>query len=323
MPSPRGLTRQLGRSTQAGVDNLGPYLLHVVWSLVALSGLFLGLRAYCKLRRRRPLWWDDHFLTASWITLVISVVLQSVGVHYGLGKPYADQYEQGTISTVAQYSYIAGFFSILATCWSKTSFAISLLRIATGREMRWFIWFIIITVNLMLGSNGAIQWVQCWPIGKLWNWEMEGSCLPPNTIQVYNAFIASFSGLMDIILALLPWKIIWDLTINKKEKLGVLVAMSTGILAGIMSFLKIKTLYVIGNSNATTVDLFIFGTAEPATAIMAASIPVLRALIRREPGQKPTAFIGMDNHRIRTQPSPELSLLDGERMHVKKSMEQA
>lgn len=41
---------------------------------------------------------------------------------------------------------------------------------------------------------------------------------------------AAFSGLMDIVLALLPWKIIWAVTINKKEKLGALVAMSAGVL---------------------------------------------------------------------------------------------
>lgn len=35
---------------------------------------------------------------------------------------------------------------------------------------------------------------------------------------------------MDIVLAVIPWKIIWTIAINKKEKLGALVAMSAGIL---------------------------------------------------------------------------------------------
>jgi hypothetical protein len=42
---------------------------------------------------------------------------------------------------------------------------------------------------------------------------------------------------------------------------------------------------------ATTVDLQILGTAEPATAIMAASIPMLRVLIQRDSGSKPSRFI--------------------------------
>lgn len=35
---------------------------------------------------------------------------------------------------------------------------------------------------------------------------------------------------MDIVLAFVPWKVIWSLTMNKKEKFGVLVAMSMGVL---------------------------------------------------------------------------------------------
>lgn len=35
---------------------------------------------------------------------------------------------------------------------------------------------------------------------------------------------------MDITLALLPWKIILSMTMNKREKLGVLLAMSMGVL---------------------------------------------------------------------------------------------
>lgn len=163
------------------------------------------------------------------VVLVASVALQSVGVTYGLGQRYAVQRAEGTVSQVALYSTAAGFGSILATCWSKTSFAISLLRISDGR-VRWFIWFVIITVNLVLGSNGAIQWAQCWPVAKRWHYELEGECFPSKTVQNYNTFVAAYSGLMDIILALLPWKIIWTVAINKREKLGAMVAMSAGLL---------------------------------------------------------------------------------------------
>ncbi len=65
-----------------------------------------------------------------------------------------------------------------------------------------------------------------------------------------------------------------------------------------MAFLKIRTLYTIGNDNTTTVDLFIFGTAEPATAIMAASIPVLRALIKGRDETRPARFVEVDDEKL-------------------------
>lgn len=39
-----------------------------------------------------------------------------------------------------------------------------------------------------------------------------------------------YSGVMDVVLALFPWKIIWAMRMNRKEKTGVLFAMSMGVL---------------------------------------------------------------------------------------------
>ncbi|KAK4099175.1 hypothetical protein N658DRAFT_475911 [Parathielavia hyrcaniae] len=287
---PQILVQQLSRRDD-GSDhqNHGPYLLRVIWPLAALSTLFLALRLYCKLSRRHRLFWDDYFLLASWVSVIYSIALQTVAVTYGLGKPYSDISDEN-ISHLGMLSMAAGFGTILATCWSKTSFAITLLRISDG-GMRHFIWFIIISVNLVLASNGIIHWVQCWPVEKTWHYHMPGTCFPSDVVRYYNTAVAVFSGVMDIVLALLPWKIIWTISINKRERLGALVAMSAGVVTGVMAFLKIPTMYVIGNANATTVDLQIFGTAEPATAIMAASIPMLRVLIQRETVSRPTRFI--------------------------------
>lgn len=41
---------------------------------------------------------------------------------------------------------------------------------------------------------------------------------------------AAYSGTADVVLALLPWKIIWNAKIRRSEKLGALFAMSMGIL---------------------------------------------------------------------------------------------
>jgi len=51
---------------------------------------------------------------------------------------------------------LGGFFSIVSAAWSKTSFAITLLRISDGWTYK-FIWFIIISVNLSLGLAAAVH----------------------------------------------------------------------------------------------------------------------------------------------------------------------
>ncbi len=84
-----------------------------------------------------------------------------------------------------------------------------------------------------------------------------------------------YSGSMDILLAILPWKIVWKVAIHKREKFGALVAMSMGVLyvlfdsqlsthtdrpllssSGIIAFMKIISLKDISDSSckSTTVN---------------------------------------------------------------------
>lgn len=144
-------------------------------------------------------------------------------------------------------SNTSGFFSILAAMWSKTSFAITVLRISNG-WMKGLIWFIILSVNISLGFGALSTYIQCSPTEKLWKPSIPGKCWPKEFIISYQVFTAgqysnaislgiwkanvavAYSGTMDIVLAILPWWIIWPLTMSTKEKVGVLLAMSMGVL---------------------------------------------------------------------------------------------
>lgn len=125
------------------------------------------------------------------VSLVVSTSLQSVGVSHGLGRHYYDLTLEA-VDAVSLYSISAGFASILATSWSKTSFATSLLRITSGGT-RACVWLIILSVNLVMAANGTLQWVQCWPVRKQWNTGMEGTCIPHHVVQNYNTFAAGVS----------------------------------------------------------------------------------------------------------------------------------
>ena len=92
-------------------------------------------------------------------------------------------------SRVSLFSIAAGFGSILATAWSKVAFGLSLLRISTGR-MRAAVWVVIVSTNVVFGVNGLIQWIQCWPVAKAWDWYLEGSCWSSETVQDVNTAVA-------------------------------------------------------------------------------------------------------------------------------------
>ncbi|AEO64952.1 uncharacterized protein THITE_2046138 [Thermothielavioides terrestris NRRL 8126] len=96
--------------------------------------------------------------------------------------------------------------------------------------MKWLIWFIIISVNIMLGVSAAIMWIRCCPVARLWIFDMEGTCWPSYVVKDYQTFATVYSGALDIVLSLLPRRIVWNDAIYKKEKIGALIAMSFGVL---------------------------------------------------------------------------------------------
>ena len=185
------------------------------------------------------------------MALAATSAFLSVCVSLGFGKHNADIPGEN-FTHLLLFSYCAGFASILAALWSKISFGITLLRISKRKRHRSLLWFMVVSVSLVLGASATIHWVQCWPIDRLWRSDVEGQCLPRRLLINYNVFAAgmkgflvgskrkglrpwtnaviAYSGAADISLALFPWFIIWADTIGRKEKLGVVISMSMGVL---------------------------------------------------------------------------------------------
>ncbi len=113
----------------------------------------------------------------------------SLSITLGFGKPLW-QFDFRFLPQFLLYSNVAGSFSILAAQLSKTSFAITVLRISSG-GIKWLIWFIILSVNVALGLAIAFTWVQCDPIRKTWEVTLDGTCWNKMIVVRYNIFTAS------------------------------------------------------------------------------------------------------------------------------------
>ncbi|KAK0719144.1 hypothetical protein B0H67DRAFT_484630 [Lasiosphaeris hirsuta] len=261
-------------------DNAGPKLNAIVWFLTAISGVFLGVRVLLKFSRNKGLWWDDIFLIAAWVCITIESALLTSLTHLGYGLHIWD-FNLANMAQLLLTVNVTGTFSVTAAIWSKTSFAITLLKLTHGWA-RYLVWYIIVSMNIAMGLSALFPWVQCTPVRKAWDLTVVGgSCWDPTTTVYYNIFSAAYSATMDFALALLPWTVIWGLQMKRKEKIGVAVAMSMGIFAGIMGIIKTSKIMVMLSADfADGVDLFLWGNAETTVTIIAASIPTLRVLIR-------------------------------------------
>ncbi|KAK9420247.1 hypothetical protein SUNI508_06516 [Seiridium unicorne] len=262
------------------VPDRGPEVLAVSWTLPVLSLIFLVLRLYCKFMRHRGLWWDDHVLTASWIACLVCSIILTVNVRAGFGKHQMDIATEN-LAPIGMRGVIVGIFMVIATGWSKTSFALTLLRLVNGWQ-KTALWVIIVTVNIFLTLSGFTNLLQCSPVDKVWQPYLPGTCWPSNVNLGISIFAAAYSALMDLALALAPWFLILKLQMKRREKFGVAVAMSMGVFAAVTGIIKCVKLQALASANFfyDGGDLSIWSMAEIHTTIMAASIPVLRALGR-------------------------------------------
>lgn len=208
-----------------------PEILGLVWAMAVFAAVFLGLRLWIKMRSHKGLWWDDHLLVASWVMLALFAATTTVCTKAGLGSHVRDAEVQQTPLQLGVL--VATVFSVLGAAWSKTSFALTLLRITREGDQRVVylgIWAVIVTMNLVLTFNAIVQFIWCAPAARAWRPDLEGKCWPRSVVVQYTQFAAYYSASMDFVLALVPWKVLVGLRMRLKEKLGVLVCMSLGIL---------------------------------------------------------------------------------------------
>lgn len=236
-PDGNGMTNMNGTAAGATSDSWsrfgasGPEVLGLVWALTAIALLLLTARIYTKRRSQKGLWWDDYLLLASWTMLGLFAGTTTYCVHVGLGSHNGSDNVQ--MSPIQLGTIIATVFSVFGAAWSKTSFALTLLRITRVGESRvlyWGIWAIVVILNLVLTFNAIIFFIYCDPPSGAWDSSIHAKCWNRNVVVTYTKFAAAYSAAMDFILAFVPWTVIMRLRMRFKEKLGVAVCMSLGVL---------------------------------------------------------------------------------------------
>ncbi|KAK7946928.1 uncharacterized protein PG986_011249 [Apiospora aurea] len=226
--------------------------------------------------------------------LIVCVALNTYITSLGMGRHYSTISHDNKV-TIGRDTIIVAAFAILSSCLSKTSFAVTLYRLFTNRWMRFFLLFVVVTVNLFLHSVWITGFLKCRPIEKVWDPSVEGVCWDKQKLAKWQSFASYYSSIIDFVLAFLPWKTLLKMTMPLREKIGVTVAMSMGAIAGITGIVKSVLVTTITDPDITysRIDLTIWTVTEPAVTIMAASLPVLYVALQTPPirttaNQEPT-----------------------------------
>ncbi|KAI8947962.1 hypothetical protein F4801DRAFT_558929 [Xylaria longipes] len=266
----------------AATDTMAPLIQGFVWAIAGLSLFFCSLRLYIKWKYRGKLWYDDYILAAAMALLIVNAGLVQRTIVIGYGKHIEE-----IIATMPQeirwiliYLQILSGVVRLSTCLARVSFAITLLQLSNTREKQ-FVWFAITTLLIVAIPAVVLPFVSCIPFAKIFDHSVPGTCLGDSVSIGYFIFEGASTSLIDFSLVILPWRILTRLQIRRVEKLGASFAMSLGVLSGVVTIVKVIYTNQIRDYDYTysTADLTIWNMVEPASVIIAASLPNLRVFI--------------------------------------------
>jgi hypothetical protein len=150
------------------------------------DGLGIPSDRYRYLTRTQPADTTPWRSRASQVVLIGDAVLVSVMVHNGMGEHTYDITPQ-QFEVLGPLIVARATLTIIATVWTKTSFAVTVLRLAEG-WLKWVLWYIIISMNIAMGLSAIFGYVQCTPIAKSINHLLPGTCWDANVLIDYSIF---------------------------------------------------------------------------------------------------------------------------------------
>jgi hypothetical protein len=85
-------------------------------------------------------------------------------------------------------------------------------------------------MNIFMTLSAILNFFDCNPPAKTWDSTIPGTCWDDVVHLGIDIASSGYSAACDLALALIPWLVVINLQMKNKEKIGVAVAMSMGVL---------------------------------------------------------------------------------------------
>ncbi|KAF2234782.1 hypothetical protein EV356DRAFT_532582 [Viridothelium virens] len=287
--------------------NKGPGILAVSWIEAGVGLVVLSARIYTRSRIVRNMGWDDWTMVFATILALVTTILVTLEVNFGVGRHAIHLEPQDVISAV-KIIWLTVPFSTMSACFGKISISLLLMQIINrNRAGKIFLSCLIITlfiVNLLLT---IITFAQCRPVTFLWDKlnphvGYAGKCWSPDVQKNYGYFQGAFSSASDLALAIFPVPIIWKLQMKLRVKLGLAAVLSLGVVAAAAACIKTVELRNLATPDFTwdATDLVYWYITENWIIVIAACIPTLAPLYSILRGkQSRESFLQQGRHRHR------------------------
>jgi hypothetical protein len=170
----------------------------------------------------------------------------------------------------------------------KISIACFLRRFVPNKNyQRFLIGAIVFLVAFTLSCAGTLIFNCGAEVSANWNFALrtdgKAKCFTNNTFTNIGVFNSSINIATDVVFALLPVPIVWNLETNLRTRITLVIILSLGLFACVASI--VKTVYqarVFASPDWTFHDsFFMWNNIEFNIGILAASLPALRPLFTK------------------------------------------
>ncbi|KAK5130762.1 hypothetical protein LTR08_001707 [Meristemomyces frigidus] len=224
---------------------------------------------------------DDVVMLAALLPVVGVSVCSVLLAEHGLGKdiwmvPF------DSITFVLQTWYYDEIMYLIALALIKISLIMTYLRIFPNKQFRTLAYVLIAAFTAYMIAYVVVTIVQCTPIPYAWTqWDGEhaGVCRHINA-QVWCA--AALNIIMDLIVVVMPMPLLWQMHMNTRKKLLIMLMFGMGIFVTVISVMRLQTLIRFDKTQNITWDytaVGYFSTIEMHASVFCACMPGMRRLV--------------------------------------------
>ncbi|KAK8058863.1 hypothetical protein PG994_009311 [Apiospora phragmitis] len=264
-------------------ETRGPQISANAWAFVVLSSIATLLRIYCRGWVIKSFGLDDWLAVAAQILFLVFSSYEITGVTYGTGHHFADIPTE-SFSKAMQMWWTCEPTYVLTNMAIKASIAIFLSRICIEKFHKIIIWSILALTEVYSLFFFLLFVLQCRPTALFWlRYTLEppaGMCLDATIVAKSFYGYSAISCLTDWTYSLLPIMLVWNLQMNMRMKISVVLLLAAGVIATIVRFPYLYSLTDVDDFLYSTSDVAIWSTVETGIAITTAGLATLRPLFR-------------------------------------------
>ncbi|KAJ5098292.1 hypothetical protein N7532_005293 [Penicillium argentinense] len=263
-------------------DYIGTKFVVVNCVFLPLAILALAVRTWTRLFVVRSFRWDDYLMISA---LILSCTLTAVTcdmLNWGLGKHMWDVPLAHLTPSFMKLNVIAAILYCAATGFTKCSVLVFYLRIFPSRNFHIAVWTIVFIAAGYSVASILANILSCSPVAMAWDLTItEGHCMNRPVFYFANAGLGIFTDFATVIVPI-PW--LRRLQMPLRQKVAVSGILAMGCFVGIVSCIRLATLYQLMNSTDltwVTTNALMWCAIELNLGIFGGCVTAIRPFIRR------------------------------------------